>query len=144
MSAIRTPSVAIPKRARTRLCHTCGRRRNRREKNWAGAVVDEATRTPTKVVTALCTGREDAVDQARRSEPLCKDRDVQRCSCTGVVAVAIGRSIRHLCTVQCTQAETAEPSLAERRAASRFGIAIAAMMPMITTTIKSSISEKPF
>src|SRR5262245_26141840 len=41
-------------------------------------------------------------------------------------------------------AETAEPSFAERRAASRLGIAIAAIIPMITTTINNSISEKPF
>src|SRR5688572_1384282 len=37
----------------------------------------------------------------------------------------------------------AEPSLAARREASRLGIAIAAMMPMIATTIRSSINEKP-
>src|ERR1041385_600453 len=37
----------------------------------------------------------------------------------------------------------AEPSLAARREARRLGIAIAAMMPMIATTIKSSINEKP-
>jgi hypothetical protein len=37
----------------------------------------------------------------------------------------------------------AEPSLAARREASRFGIAMAAIMPMIATTIRSSISEKP-
>src|SRR5687767_8112342 len=37
----------------------------------------------------------------------------------------------------------AEPSFAARREASRLGIAIAAMMPMIATTIRSSISEKP-
>src|SRR5688572_28733299 len=37
----------------------------------------------------------------------------------------------------------AEPSLAARREASRLGIAIAAMMPMIATTMRSSISERP-
>src|ERR1051325_2312760 len=37
----------------------------------------------------------------------------------------------------------AEPSLAARREASKLGIAMAAMMPMIATTIKSSINEKP-
>ena len=37
----------------------------------------------------------------------------------------------------------AEPSLAERRALSRLGMAIAAMIKMIATTINSSISEKP-
>jgi hypothetical protein len=40
--------------------------------------------------------------------------------------------------------ETAAASLAARREAIKFGMAMAAMMPMITTTIKSSISEKPF
>src|SRR5207247_8726058 len=35
-------------------------------------------------------------------------------------------------------------SLAETRARSRLGIAIAAMMPMIATTISSSIRVKPF
>ncbi len=38
---------------------------------------------------------------------------------------------------------TAEDSFAAIRARSRFGIAIAAMIKMIATTIKSSISEKP-
>src|SRR6476469_3702308 len=37
----------------------------------------------------------------------------------------------------------ADPSLAARREARRLGIAIAAIMPMIATTIKSSINEKP-
>src|SRR6185436_18172867 len=37
----------------------------------------------------------------------------------------------------------AEPSLAARREASRLGIAIAAMMPIIATTMRSSINEKP-
>src|SRR5919206_4670625 len=37
----------------------------------------------------------------------------------------------------------AEPSLAARREARRLGMAIAAMMPMIATTISSSMSEKP-
>jgi hypothetical protein len=37
----------------------------------------------------------------------------------------------------------AEPSFAARREARRFGIAMAAMMPMIATTISSSINEKP-
>src|SRR6476619_6337205 len=37
----------------------------------------------------------------------------------------------------------AEPSLAARREAKRLGIAIAAIMPMIATTMRSSISEKP-
>src|ERR1043165_10164878 len=40
--------------------------------------------------------------------------------------------------------DCAEPSLAARREARRLGIAMAAMMPMIATTIKSSIREKPF
>ena len=35
-------------------------------------------------------------------------------------------------------------SLAETRALSKLGIAIAAMMPMIATTISSSIRVKPF
>jgi hypothetical protein len=39
---------------------------------------------------------------------------------------------------------TAEASFAAIRARSKFGIAIAAMIKMIATTIKSSISEKPF
>src|SRR5580692_6972164 len=39
---------------------------------------------------------------------------------------------------------TAEASFAEMRARSTFGIAMAAMIRMIATTIKSSISEKPF
>src|SRR5947207_857570 len=39
---------------------------------------------------------------------------------------------------------TAEDSLALIFARSRFGIAIAAMIRMIATTISSSISEKPF
>src|SRR5215510_7694958 len=39
--------------------------------------------------------------------------------------------------------DCAEPSYAARREAIRLGIAIAAMMPMIATTISSSISEKP-
>src|SRR5271169_3020128 len=38
----------------------------------------------------------------------------------------------------------ADDSLAAIRARSRFGIAIAAMIRMIATTISSSISEKPF
>src|SRR5215210_830451 len=38
----------------------------------------------------------------------------------------------------------AEPSLAARREARRLGMAMAAMMPMIATTIKSSMREKPF
>src|SRR6185369_17085135 len=37
----------------------------------------------------------------------------------------------------------AEPSFAARREARRLGIAIAAIMPMIATTISSSINEKP-
>src|SRR5213595_2745652 len=40
--------------------------------------------------------------------------------------------------------ETAEDSLAATRARSKFGIAIAAIMRMIATTISNSISEKPF
>jgi len=39
---------------------------------------------------------------------------------------------------------TAEASLAAMRARSKFGIAIAAMIKMIATTISNSISEKPF
>ena len=39
---------------------------------------------------------------------------------------------------------TAEASLAEILARIRFGMAIAAMIRMIATTIRSSISEKPF
>jgi hypothetical protein len=39
---------------------------------------------------------------------------------------------------------TAEASLAAMRARSKFGIAMAAMIKMIATTIKSSISENPF
>src|SRR5437764_344606 len=39
---------------------------------------------------------------------------------------------------------TAEASLAEILARSRLGMAIAAMMRMIATTIRSSINEKPF
>src|ERR1043166_6576724 len=38
----------------------------------------------------------------------------------------------------------AEPSLAARREERRLGIAMAAMMPMIATTMSSSINEKPF
>src|SRR5437867_983462 len=37
----------------------------------------------------------------------------------------------------------AEPSLAERRALNKFGIAIAAMIKIMATTINSSISENP-
>src|ERR1044071_8936377 len=37
----------------------------------------------------------------------------------------------------------AEASLAARREARRLGIAIAAMMPIIATTMRSSINEKP-
>ena len=39
---------------------------------------------------------------------------------------------------------TEEASLAAMRAHSRFGIAIAAMIRMIATTINNSINEKPF
>src|ERR1700685_2555178 len=39
---------------------------------------------------------------------------------------------------------TADASLAAMRARSKFGIAIAAMIKMIATTISNSISEKPF
>jgi predicted tellurium resistance membrane protein TerC len=39
--------------------------------------------------------------------------------------------------------DCAEPSLAARLEARRLGIAMAAMMPMIATTMRSSISEKP-
>src|SRR5438270_6171127 len=39
---------------------------------------------------------------------------------------------------------TADDSFAEMRARSRFGIAMAAMIRMIATTISNSISEKPF
>ena len=39
---------------------------------------------------------------------------------------------------------TAEDSLAAIFARRRFGIAIAAIIKMIATTIKSSIKEKPF
>ncbi len=39
---------------------------------------------------------------------------------------------------------TAADSLAARRAFNRFGIAIAAMIRMIATTISNSINEKPF
>ena len=39
---------------------------------------------------------------------------------------------------------TAEDSLAAMRERSKFGIAIAAIIKIIATTIKSSISEKPF
>src|ERR1700735_2752993 len=38
----------------------------------------------------------------------------------------------------------ADDSLAAMRARSRFGIAMAAMIKMIATTISNSISEKPF
>ena len=38
---------------------------------------------------------------------------------------------------------TAEASLAAMRAFNRFGMAIAAMIKIIATTISSSISEKP-
>jgi hypothetical protein len=37
----------------------------------------------------------------------------------------------------------ADPSLADRRALNKFGIAIAAMIKMIATTINSSINENP-
>jgi hypothetical protein len=40
--------------------------------------------------------------------------------------------------------EIAEDSFAALRLANKFGIAIAAMIPIITITIKSSINEKPF
>src|ERR1044072_598893 len=40
--------------------------------------------------------------------------------------------------------DIADASLAGRREASRLGMAMAAMMPMIATTISNSISEKPF
>src|SRR6476620_7472141 len=39
---------------------------------------------------------------------------------------------------------TEEASLAAMRARSKFGIAIAAMIRMIATTINNSINEKPF
>src|SRR5580693_10273976 len=39
---------------------------------------------------------------------------------------------------------TADDSLAAMRARNRFGIAMAAMIRMIATTISNSISEKPF
>jgi hypothetical protein len=39
---------------------------------------------------------------------------------------------------------TADASLAAIRERSRFGIAIAAMIRMMATTIRSSINEKPF
>src|SRR5216683_3297613 len=39
---------------------------------------------------------------------------------------------------------TADDSFAAMRARNRFGIAIAAMMRMMATTISNSISEKPF
>src|SRR5437763_12792769 len=39
---------------------------------------------------------------------------------------------------------TADDSLAAMRARSRLGIAMAAMIKMIATTISNSISEKPF
>src|SRR5271169_4738227 len=39
---------------------------------------------------------------------------------------------------------TADASLAEIRARSKFGIAMAAIIRIIATTIRSSISEKPF
>src|SRR5688572_3064626 len=39
--------------------------------------------------------------------------------------------------------DCAEPSFAARREASRLGIAIAAIIPMMATTISNSISEKP-
>src|SRR5277367_2682132 len=39
---------------------------------------------------------------------------------------------------------TAEASLAAIRARSKFGIAMAAMIKMIATTISNSMSEKPF
>jgi hypothetical protein len=39
---------------------------------------------------------------------------------------------------------TAEDSFAAMRDRRRFGMAIAAMIRMIATTIKSSIREKPF
>src|SRR5579862_780338 len=39
---------------------------------------------------------------------------------------------------------TAEDSLAAMRARNRFGIAIAAIIRIMATTIKSSINEKPF
>src|SRR3954469_6763552 len=40
--------------------------------------------------------------------------------------------------------EIADASLAARREARGLGIAMAAIMPMIATTISSSMSEKPF
>jgi hypothetical protein len=49
------------------------------------------------------------------------------------------------CEVTIVRTEpTAEDSLAAMRARNRFGIAIAAMIKMIATTISNSISEKPF
>src|ERR1700722_17879590 len=39
---------------------------------------------------------------------------------------------------------TADDSLAAMRARSKFGMAIAAMIKMIATTINNSINEKPF
>jgi hypothetical protein len=39
---------------------------------------------------------------------------------------------------------TAEASLAAMRDRNKFGMAMAAMIKMIATTIRSSISEKPF
>jgi hypothetical protein len=39
---------------------------------------------------------------------------------------------------------TADASLAAMRARSKFGIAMAAMIKMIATTISNSINEKPF
>jgi hypothetical protein len=38
---------------------------------------------------------------------------------------------------------SAEPSLAARREARRLGMAIAAMIPIMATTISNSIKEKP-
>jgi hypothetical protein len=40
--------------------------------------------------------------------------------------------------------DCAEASFAERRDASRFGIAIDVTIPMMATTINSSIKENPF
>src|SRR6202041_37108 len=54
-----------------------------------------------------------------------------------------GESVTSAVTIVRTE-PTADASLAAMRARSKFGIAIAAMIKIIATTMSNSISEKPF
>jgi hypothetical protein len=85
-------------------------------------------------IAGFCSTTEGLVDQVLITEVIK----------TSVLSGACGVEVSGLALCIERMADNAEPSLAARREARRFGIASEAMMPMMATTISSSIKEKPF